>query len=265
MKKLLAIVVLGIMCFNVTYAEIIQLDQGVKVKIPKDYEYLQFNQLEFLRFNLQGIVTSKSKLDEMIDRQQLYLGMNGTETSTIIGRKGYKNLYGDFTNHLLSGNNPEMWSGYEEFLTKCGNKKTEKSMMKCMINFLKIDPLIQIDVANGSSEDLKELSLALAEANIGNGEDFESINETTEKIKNTFGDVYQNEIEIKIAKVKNKLWGIEVLGEENIMGFTGKRIGYIFLHNGHVFAAQGFCMSKKTCKNIKNLNDKIIEPYLSMK
>ena len=257
--------VLGLMCCNVTYAKTIQLDQGIKVKIPKNYEYLQFNQLEFLRGNLQGIETSKSKIDEIIDQQQLYLGMNGTETSTIIGLKGYKNLYGDFTNHILSGNNPETWSGFEEFLTKCENKKTEKSLMKCMINFLKMDPIIQIDVANGTSEDLKELSLALDEANIGNGEDFESINETTEKIKTTFGDVYQNEIEIKIVKVKNKLWGIEVLGEDKMMGFTAKRVGYMFLHNGHVFVTQGFCMSKKTCKNIKNLNDKIIEPYLSMK
>ena len=265
MKKLLGILVLGLLFCNLTLAKTIQLDQGVKIKIPNDYEYLQFNQYEFMRGNLEGMEISKSEIDKIIDQMQLYLGMNGTETSTIIGRRGYKKSYGDFSNHLLSGNDPESWSGFRKFSQKCGNKKTEKSMMKCMIDFFKMDPIIQIDVANDINEDLKELALALEEANIGDAEDFESFNETTEKVKNTFNDMYQNEIEIKIAKIKNKLWGIEILGEDIMMGFTAKRIGYMFFQNEHVFMIQGFCMSKKTCKNIKDLNDKILEPYLSMK
>ena len=126
MKKLLGIVVLGLLWCNITFAKTIQLDQGVKVKIPKDFEYLQFNQLEFMRGSFEGMEMSKSEIDEIIDQMQSYLGMNGTEISTIIGRKGYKNSYGDFTNHILSGNNPETWSGFEEFSIKCGNKKTEK-------------------------------------------------------------------------------------------------------------------------------------------
>jgi len=265
MKKFLGIVVLGLLWCNIIFAKTIQLDQGVKIKIPNDYEYLQFNQYEFMKGNLEGMEMSKSEIDEIIDQMQLYLGMNGTETSTIIGRRGYKNSFGDFTNHILSGNNPESWSGFGKFSQKCGNKKTEKSIMKCTIDFFKMDPIIQIDVANGINEELKELALALEEANIGDAEDFESFNETTEKVKNTFNDMYQNEIEIKIAKVKNKLWGIEILGKDIMMGFTAKRIGYMFFQNEHVFVIQGYCMSKKTCKNIKNLNDKILEPYLSMK
>tara|TARA_B100001057_G_C22688053_1_gene886563 strand:+ start:88 stop:885 length:798 start_codon:yes stop_codon:yes gene_type:complete len=265
MKKFLAIMVLGLLMAHNSFAKTIQLDQGVKIKIPNDYEYLQFKQYEFMKANLEGMEMSKSEIDEIIDQMQLYLGMNGTETSTIIGRRGYKNSYGDFTNHMLSGNNPESWSGFSKFSQKCGNKRTEKSMMKCAIDFFKMDPIIQIDVANGINEELKELALALEEANIGDAEDFESFNETTEKVKNTFNDMYQNEIEIKIAKVKNKLWGIEILGKDIMFGFTAKRIGYMFFQNERVFVIQGFCMSKKTCKNIKNLNDKILEPFLSMK
>ena len=71
--------------------------------------------------------------------------------------------------------------------------------------------------------------------------------------------MYQNEINLKFVKVKNKQWGFEILGEDSMMGFTAKRIGYMFIPNEHAFIIQGFCMSQTTCKNIKKLNNKIIE------
>lgn len=263
--KRIGFVCFFLLWFSTLLAKTIQLDQEVKIKIPENYEYLQFDQLKFMRANLEEVEVSKSEIDEIIDQLHLLLGMNGTETSTIIGRKGYKDSYGDFIYHVLSGKNPETWSGFDKMLTKCGNKKTEKSQMNCLINFFKMDPLIQIDVSNGRNDDFKELAIALGKANVGGSEDFESFDFMTEKVKNTFSIAYQNEIKTKIVKVQNKYWGIEILGEDRMMGLTSKRIGYIFFHNGYVFITQGFCMSKKTCQNIKKLNDKIIEPYLAMK
>ena len=264
MKKILGILVLGLLWCNTLFAESIELDQGIKVNIPKGYEYLQFDQLEFMRANMEAMEVSKSKIDEIVDEMKLLLGMNGSETSTIIGKKGYAKGYGDFINHTLSGNPPESWEGFNEFEKKCGNKKTEKSMMKCLIRFFKMDPIIQIDVGNGSNKDLKELTSALNEINVSDKNDIDDFNKSSEKIKNTFSEMYQNEINLKFVKVKNKQWGFEILGEDTMMGFTAKRIGYMFIPNEHAFIIQGFCMSQTTCKNIKKLNNKIIEPYLSM-
>ena len=264
MKKLLGIIVLSLLWCNTLFAETIELDQGIKVNIPKGYEYLQFDQLEFIRVNMEAMEISKSKIDQIINDMKLLLGMNGSETSTIIGKKGYAKGYGDFMNHTLSGNAPESWDGFNEVEKKCGNKKTDKSMMKCLIKFFKMDPMIQIDVGNGSNKDLKELTLTLNKINDSDKNDINDFNKSSEKIKNTFSEMYQNEINLKLVKIKNKKWGFEILGEDTMMGFTAKRIGYMFIPNEHAFIIQGFCMSQTTCKNIKKLNNKIIEPYLSM-
>ena len=264
MKKLLAIIVLGLTWCNASLAETIDLDQGIKVNIPKGYEYLQFDQSGFMRGNLEGMEISKSKIDELIDETKLLLGMNGSETSTIIGKKGYAKGYGDFMNHTLSGNAPESWDGFNEFEKKCGNKKTEKLMMKCLIKFFKMDPMIQIDIGNGSNKNLKEFSSGLNEINGSVKKDINDFNKSSKKFKQTFSKIYQNEVKLKFIKVKNKQWGYEISGEDTMMGFTAKRIGYMFVPNGRVFIIQGFCMSQTTCKDIKKLNNKIIEPYLSI-
>ena len=262
-KKLLGIVVLGLLWCNTSFAETIELDQGIKVNIPKGYEYLQFDQIEFMRANFEGLELSESEIDEIVNEMKLLLGMNGSETSTLIGKKGYAKGYGSFINHTMSGNAPESWSGFSKFEKKCGNKQTEKSMMDCLIKFFKMDPIIQIDVGNDTNEDLKELTLLINEINTTDTKDIKDLNKSSEKIKKTFSNMYQNEINLKIVKIKNKKWGFEIFGEDIMMGFKAKRIGYMFMHNEHAFIIQGFCMSQTTCKNIKKLNNQIIEPYLS--
>ena len=265
MKKLFyTLLVLGLIWCNASLAETIELDQGIKINIPKGYEYLQFDQLEFMKANMATMEISKSKIDETIDEMKLLLGMNGSETSTIIGKKGYAKGYGDFMNHVISGNSAESWDGFNEFEKKCGNKKTEKLMIKCVIKFFKMDPMIQIDIGNGSNKDLKELSLGLNEINDSDKKDINDFNKSSTKFKRTFGKMYQNEIKLKFIKVKNKQWGFEVSGEDTMMGFTAKRFGYMFVPNERVFIIQGYCLSPKTCKDIKKLNNKIIEPYLSI-
>ena len=73
LKNLLCIIVLSLLWFNITFAKTIQLDQGVKIKIPNDYEYLQFDWLEFQRYNAEGLELSKSEIDKIIDDAKLYL------------------------------------------------------------------------------------------------------------------------------------------------------------------------------------------------
>ena len=128
MKKFFSFIILISFWINNLFAEIINLDQGIKINIPKGYEHLNYDQSEFMRYNLESLEISKSKIDEIIDQTITVLGMNGSETSTIIGRKGFVKGYGDFINHTLSGNPPETWHGFGKLERQCGNKKTEKSM-----------------------------------------------------------------------------------------------------------------------------------------
>ena len=191
-------------------------------------------------------------------------GVPGMKAGGMMKKKGYAKGYGDLIKHMLSGNPPETWHGFNDVEKKYKNKKTEKSLLKCYVKFFKIDPLIQIDVGNSSSKDLKELTLTLNNINDSDKNDINDFNKSSEKIKNTFSEIYQNEYNFKLVKVKNKQWGFEILGEDIMMGFTAKRVGYMFIPDEHAFIINGFCMSQSTCKSIKKLNNKIIEPYLSM-
>ena len=262
MKNLLAIIVLGLLFGWNTQAEIIELDQGIKVNIPKGYEHLQFDQLILMKENLKSMEVPKSKIDETLDQMES-LGMNGSETSTVIGKKGFVKGYGDYMKHLVSGNTPESWDGMDEIAETCKNKKTEKSFIKCFVKAFEMDPVVQIDVSNGTSEVLKEISLAFNKMSGSGKKDIKDFNKSSELIKQTFSSMYQNEFKVKLVKVKNKKFGFEILGEDKMMGITAKRIGYIFSHNERLFIVQGFCMSSATCKELKKLNNKIIEPHLS--
>ena len=93
-------------------------------------------------------------------------GWDGDSEDWQTACKGYAEGYGSYFNHIMLGNTPESWSGFSKFEKKCGNKKTEKSMMKCLIKFFKMDPIIQIDVGNDTNEDLKELTLLINEINL---------------------------------------------------------------------------------------------------
>ena len=258
LKVVVKFIIIYSILINVLFAETIELDQGIKINIPKGYEYLQFNQLELMKLNFEMMEVPKDKSDEMLDQLKSIYGEDISATSTIIGKKGYAKGYGDMINHELSGNT-DFWTGWETYEEKCGNKDiTDKKTMKCLIKFFKMDPLIQIDIGNNTTEFLKELSIEMDNNKIDN------TNKPPEKVKNVFSKLYQNEMNVKLVKLKNNQSAIELLGEDTVMGFKSKRIGYMFLHNERAFIIQGFCMSQATCKNIKKLNNKILEPYLSM-
>ena len=262
-KKLLEILVLGLLLCNVGFAETLELDQGIKINIPKNYEYLQFDQQDFSRANMVGIGLSKNEIEDLINEQASLLGMDGTETSTIIAKKGYADAYGNLIQHLIDGKSHESWPGNRKFKKKCGKKRSQKSMLKCLVKFFKLDPMIQIDIANGTNEEIKEMASALKEIEGSSKKEIKEINKSFEPSKNSFGSFYKTTLNLKFAYIDNKQWGFEITGKENIMGAKGKRIGYIIIHKNRAFLIQGFCYSQTTCENIEKTNIEIIQPYLS--
>ena len=262
MKKLLGILVLGLLWCNVGFAEILELDHGIKINIPKNYEYAQFDQEEFQRVNLQDYL-SKKELEDLIEETHTLLGMTGTETTTLIGKKGFADGYASLFEHIIKKKrNPESWSGFSKIDNKCGRKKTEKSQLKCIVNVMNLDPMIQIDIANGTNEEIKELSADLQEI-VKNPKDVKEINKSSEIVKNYFGSEYQNEMKLKLTHIDNKQWGFAITGEDNLMGMKAKRLGYAMIYNDHFFSIQAFCMSQTSCKKIKKTNIMILQPYLS--
>ena len=189
--------------------------------------------------------------------------MTGTETTTLIGKKGFADGYASLFEHIIKKKrNPESWPGFSKINNKCGRKKTEKSQLKCIVKVMNLDPMIQIDIANGTNEEMKELSAGLQEIE-KNPKDVKKINKSSEIVKNYFGSKYQNEIKLKLTHIDNKQWGFAITGKDNLFGMKAKRLGYAMIYNDHFFSIQAFCMSQTSCKKIKKTNIMILQPYLS--
>tara|TARA_B100001175_G_C19381648_1_gene576857 strand:+ start:39 stop:971 length:933 start_codon:yes stop_codon:yes gene_type:complete len=263
MKKLLKILVLVFLFSTSAIAKTIKLDQGIKINIPKNYEYLQFDQQDFVRANFKGVI-SESEIEDLLNEQVSLLGFDGTETSTIIAKKGYAKGFGSYYNHVINGKDPQSWSGMKKIQSKCGKKKSQESQLKCIIKLMKLDPIFQIDIANSNNENIKQLALDIKMLEHSSKKEIDDVNETSEKIRNSFGKIYKNELNLKITKINDKKWGFEIIGEDDILGMKAKRIGYLIIHKEKVFTLQGFCMTQATCKKIKKLNNEIIEPYFSI-
>ena len=269
MKKLLAIIVLGLLFSGNAYAEeIIKLNQGIVVKIPKGYEHIQFNHKRYQRTDFDMNNISQDIRREQIKGQEEIWGYDGSETITLIGKKGFADLYGDAMKHMMSGRDFSTWSRFSELSKKCGNKITPKSQVKCINNFLKIEPMIQIIIGNNTTDYIKEINIEIDQLKT---KDKKEINETnkSESGQIKLSENYKINLEAKYANIQNKKWGIDVSTDASIEGsdvnyeMKAKSAGYIFIHNKRQFSIQGFCQSRKNCKKIKKLNNQIIEPYLS--
>ena len=215
MKKLLGIVVLGLLWCNIGFAEILELNHGIKINIPKNYEYLQFDQQDFARANFKGVI-SENEIEDLLNEQASLLGFDGTETSTIIAKKGYAKGFGSYYSHVINGKDPQSWSGMKKIQNKCGKKKSQESQIKCIIKIMKMDPIVQIDIANSNNENIKQLASDIKLLEDSNKKEIKDINESSEKIRNSFGAMYKNELSLKIAKINNKKWGFEIIGEDNV-------------------------------------------------
>ena len=154
MQKILGFGFLFLLWSNITFAKVIELDQGVKIKIPEGYEYVQFDRLKHMRSKRGEFKDlTESQFREFINKQQSVFGMNGDEISTIILRKEFKDSYIDLINFTSTGKKWMGWPGMKELANPCATKKTGKAVQKCIVEKLKMDPIIVIDVANGIVKD----------------------------------------------------------------------------------------------------------------
>ena len=157
MKKLLGILVLSLLWCNTSFAETVELEQGIKLNIPKGYTYIELNYKNYYDETFQGSLSNKE-----IEEYYKNMGVTGTEKMLLIGKDveyGIVNYY----QHDLEGKKPEEWKGLIEVDKKCGSKNSEKAFMKCFVKLL-ADPYIEVFVSgtggpliDGLSEIIQEI------------------------------------------------------------------------------------------------------------
>ncbi len=90
MKKLTCYVLFLLLILSkALIAKTLVLDKGVQIKIPEKYEFLQLDYIKFFKLNAKGIVKPE-EIKSILQQQKDFLAFDGTETTTIIARKGFK-------------------------------------------------------------------------------------------------------------------------------------------------------------------------------
>jgi hypothetical protein len=238
-------------------AKIIEIDQGIKISIGEDHEYLQFNQRKYLVFSHKQIDTDEATIKKLIESQNSF-GFTGLENTTIIAKKGFAKGYGDYVQHSLSNDTNQTWGGINQYLKNCSPEMSAKLLAECIMKSMKIDPMVQLDY--GSSNASSQLQQIVNSIN-NNSANPEKLNADA---RATFGSVDSN-INLNFIRFNKNKWGWEITGKDShtTTGLIGQRIGYIIPHNNSFFMVQGFCFSEESCKNIKDIVFETIRPYLS--
>jgi len=238
------------------------LDNEVKIKIPEKYEFLQLDYVKFFKLNVKGIL-KPDEIKKTLQDQKDFLAFDGTETTTLVARKGFngKAGYGSLIKHVYDGGSDQDWKGWGKIRSLCTPRSgTEQQFLRCGIAQMKADPIIQIDVGKGTNEEIKKISSGVVGVS---EEEIKDFNENFETVKNKFGSHYKNEMDFSFKKISDSKWAFVISGKENMFGIKGERKGYLIPYRGHTVLIQGFCYSKKTCGKIDRINKEIIDPFLS--
>ena len=254
MKKLLGIVVLGLLWCNISFAETVELEQGIKLNIPKGYAHTELNYKDYYYENTKDVLSDK-------EREEIYenLGITGMEKMLLIGKDADYGIVNFYQHTYVDGKKPEEWRGLIEVDKKCGSKNSEKAFMKCFAKLLS-DPTITAVVSGAGSPLIDELSEIIQE--IKNDPNLQKDLKLPEKFKENLG-LLEMEGTAKMVHLDKKKWSGVVNAKTPIMGMKMKATSYLLPHNNHIFAIATSCISKKNCKDVDKKVIEILQPYLS--
>ena len=196
MKKAIGIIILGLLWCNASFAETVELEQGIKLNIPKGYTYVELNYKDYQDENAQGFLSNK-ELKEYYEN----MGITGTEKVLIIGKDV---VYGmvNFYQHDLDGKKPEEWKGLVEIAKKCESKNSEKAFMKCFVKTM-ADPYMEVFVSGTGSPLIDELSNVVQE--IKNDPDLQKeAKKTSAKIEKKFSGLGTVKGKVKAVHIDKK-------------------------------------------------------------
>jgi hypothetical protein len=258
MKRLLGIVVLGLLLSGNAHTEILDLEKGVKVKIFNNYEYWEAPHRAYTKMNMGDAGVSASELNQLFEDQEA-IGFTGEEKTKIIGKKGIKTL-GKAEIMRLEGKDISN-TKFVSKINKCSQtSKSEKSFIKCFYKEINGDPMFQITVAYNKIDDFKLLSESLS-ANPSEKKKNEIKKDFLFKNQKLFKDSFvKTSANTKLVIFDDNRWLIYVYGTQNILGLKMNIKSFLVTVNDHTVLLTSWCLSAKTCKTIKKQMASIIEP-----
>jgi len=255
MKNFLGILVLGLFWCNVGFAETVELEQGIKLNIPKGYAHTELNYKDYYEESTQDLMSDK-------EREEYYedTGITGMEKILVIGKDVEYGIVNFYQHVYVEGKKPEEWNGLIRINQKCGSKNSEKAYIKCFTKLLS-DPHITAVVSGAGSPVIEELSEGIKE--IENDPDLQKdAKKLSEKVEKNFSGFAKVKGKAKIVHLNKKRWSLLIDLKAVTVGIKMTITMYLLPHNNHVFQIITSCMSKKNCKDIDKKVIEVLQPYL---
>ena len=255
MKKLLGMMVLGLLLSGNAYAETVELEQGIKLNIPKGYAYAELNYKDYYNENTQGFLTDKERKEHFED-----MGITGMEKMLLIGKDAEYGIVSFYQHAYVEGKKPEEWKGFIEVDKKCGSKKSEKAFMKCFTKLMS-DPNITT-LVSGTGSPMIELLSELVQDTKNDPDLQKEAKKTSEKVEKNFSGLGKIKGKAKLVHLDKKKWSVVVVAKNVIMGMKMTGSTYLLPYNDHMFVFVTYCLSKKNCKDVDKKAIEILQPYL---
>ena len=261
------LIIFLIFCSSV-FAEIIEIDPGVKIKIPEGKAFYTTNPLDDLKNNaISRKFTSKET--KYVLKEFTKMGFSGNEKGySIVSKENHKNRLRQEDEFEKDVYDLEL----ENFVvTKCASKKTKKSRGKCILrSILEFDDYTEYfytDIGDNESQNLKQLN-GMSDDQLAtlSKKDIKRIRKiNSSKINYKYKKRYFKEKGIRNIKITGDgffyVESISSIKYKNGVEYT--ETSWAIPYNNREFLIKSNCY-KEYCQNTKERMYEIIKPTFSI-
>ena len=267
-KTLLSVLFVLLLIQGNTFAEILDLGNGLKINLPNNFSYSQETHEETDNDN------ALQETQEEIEAEQKSLAEAGFKlsdkiTSMALGLDSYipelevLKKTGEFSDKTTKEIMP--------VVKKCQRKKTEEASINCvfkkMLNHFKLLPSFEIMGASDVSDIFSELNELSSSTELTKSEKKERDKYLKEIEKdfwiNQTAGILNIKMKPKIIINDQGLWQIRYKGHSTMMGLVLKTNSYVMVVNNRIVVLATMC-DGKSCKNIDQKVAKILAPSFKM-
>ena len=256
-----------ILCKSV-FAEIIEIDKGVKLKIPENKKYYTTNPLEDIKKNMETRKFTSKEIKYSLNEVKK-MGFTGSEVGySIVSETRYKNKLRQEDEFEKDVYDLEL----ENFVvTKCASKKTKKSRGKCILrSILEFDDYTEYfysHIGTNESQNLKQLN-GMSDDQLAtlSKKDIKKIRKiNSSKINYKYKKRYFKEKGIRNIKITGDgffyVESISSIKYKNGVEYT--ETSWAIPYNNREFLIKSNCY-KEYCQNTKERMYEIIKPTFSI-
>lgn len=265
MKKSLCVLLFVFIIFNPASGELIEIDKGLKIKIPKDKVYYTTNALEDLKSNIKQRKFTEKEINYTL-KQLSYHGFSGKELGYHITSKTYRNnslrLKDEFEKDELE---IEL---HDFVVKKCSKKKKNKEcILRSILEFNDRFEYFYAHIGLNESPRLMKLN-GLSDdqlAKLSNKEIKKIRKSNSSKINYKYKKRYFKEQGIRNIKItEDGFFYIESISSISTKtGLNYTETSWSIPFNNKEFLIKSNCY-KEYCKNTKEKMYEIIKPSFSI-